>query len=214
MLKKVCIIFLYTSYVLCAQKQEDISIESNKISKHALYFEFGGKSLFYSLNHEITLTKQSRLAMFSFSYGIGYLKEKYSPGLIGLPVCVNLNIGKKQHKLEVGLGQTLFLDMFYQTDDPNIRSLTLARKFGYINSNVILQNTFSLGYKRMPINGGVYFKANAILFFSPIKINTNRTNYFDQEGELIYEAERANSILILNYLPFVGVSIGYCFKSK
>ncbi|TAG51752.1 MAG: hypothetical protein EAZ27_13220 [Cytophagales bacterium] len=135
---------------------------------------------------------------------------------------MNLNIGKNRNKLEIGAGQTLFFSMYYQPNglysysnryNSNGRTRKDYIENSSIKSNITLQNTFSIGYKRMPANGGMYFKAIAIIFFEPLIINNNTINYYDRSGELI-QSTYQKPFVNLPFIPYLGLSIGYCFKSK
>lgn len=202
-----------------AQDSAITIIQSKKISRHAMFFEIAGKSIIYSFNYEYTLTSKVKSFTPSINIGCGYFDSKYSN--FNIPYALNLNLGQNKHKIEIGIGQTLTIEEappeFLRGN--TIQTYTFSENDVFKSQNVVsLYNNLSFGYKRMPSEGGIYFKVYALFWFAPIKIS--RTNYE------IYDSSSSIPLDILNprhfsdfiadnkLIPYLGMALGYCFGKK
>jgi hypothetical protein len=116
---------------------------------NALYVEFLGAGLFYSLNYErIFGDFSARVGVGAFSSG--------GTTWVGIPVTVNfLGIGTKRHIFEVGAGVSI---QYFNTGSD---TLNVSASAGVPQ----VLGTVVLGYRLQPPNGGFMFRAGVSPLF-------------------------------------------------
>lgn len=132
-------------------------LDPTRTAMNALFVEFGGNGLFYTLNYERFLTQDV-----SARVGLGYLSVRnsaieggVSASLTTVPLLINyLGIGEYNHRLELGAGA-----VFFHLSAPTYDGL--GSDFG---SGALLAATGSISYRYVPLNGGFNFKAG----FTPL----------------------------------------------
>lgn len=169
----------FTSGVAQAQ---DVEVEHAKLersAKNSLYIELGGNAALYSLNYERFL-----ISDLSARIGVMYMSVSASSGTtranaswFGAPIMLNyLGIGSENHKLDLGLGVVLM----------NLSAGASTFNATANASGLLVAGTATVGYRYVPVDGGVNFKAG----FTPLFIQSAGQTYF---------------------MPWAGIAIGYGF---
>ena len=141
----LCHIVLVCAFALGAVAQEvrkdsvQATVNDKRLAQNNVSLELIGNGLFYSVNYERTIITQN----FSLRIGASYIPQSGNNdfGTILLPILMNAFIGESAHRLEVGLGGTIFL---------------VARRW--------LSFTGRIGYRYQPLEGGFNFG----IAFTPI----------------------------------------------
>lgn len=156
-----------------------------------------------------------------------YNRDKHH---VFIPYSINLDLGKDKHKFEISYGQTISIQSqntanYYSNYDPYYYNSSSQ----YVNldniegaqspTQITLNNNISFGYKRVPREGGVYFKAYTMIWLAPITISSSKYELVDNQGNLLYTSQRYSSntfdfITDAKFIPYVGVAIGYTFPPK
>lgn len=224
---------LITNQLQLKPKKVVVKDTSAKYSKHSMYFEAAGRGIIYSLNYEVRLSKVQKTLNTSFRIGVGYfgVKNYYKDRHhVFIPYSINLDLGKDKHKFEISYGQTISIQSqntanYYSNFDPYYYNGSSQ----YVNldniggaqspTQITLNNNISFGYKRVPREGGVYFKAYTMIWLAPINITSSKYELVDNQGNLLYTSQSNSSytfdiITAGKFIPYVGVAIGYTFPPK
>jgi len=151
----------------------------------AIYFEFLGSGLIYSLNYEQTILKSAGLR-----FGISYISSTSEENKIRMavfPLMLSYLYGSSNHKLELGFGVDVFAGRVKLTGD------RVSFKFLYADISTGVRNPVdtsgvdfalisAVGYRYQPEDSGLILR----LTFTPI---------FD----------------FSRITPWVGISVGYAF---
>lgn len=213
------------------KKKNALNDSLPKFSKNSVFFEAAGRSIVYSLNYERRLSKVRKSLNTSLRVGVGYFGNKISSSRdnhnVFIPYSFNLELGPGDHKFEIAYGQTLVI----QTGSRNYYSnyYDYAPYYGGYSNNymanlispsspeITLNNNISFGYKRVPVNGGVYFKAYAMIWLAPISIKSSNFDLVDTNGNILSSYQTTNTFDVFTeskFIPYVGIAIGYTFKSN
>nr|MBI1232532.1 hypothetical protein [Cytophagales bacterium] len=139
--------------------------DAYKVTHQAAYFEVGGAGLIYTFNYDFRFDK-SRLDTWGMKVGAGgYWIE--DSGFFSLPLEVNRLFGNGPHYFEIGAGVTLmaFRSNRYEwtcTESgctgmayPDRTEIVLP-----IEGSPNAMGTLNIGYRRIPIGGGISWKVN------------------------------------------------------
>lgn len=143
--------------VLAIQPVFADSVDTTRRALNAVFVEFGGNGLVYSINYERFLSQD-----FSLRAGVGYLSlgsSEFDGGssasLTTVPLMANyLGVGRYNHRLELG-GGVVLMHMSARTYDG------IGSDFG---SGFLAAATGCIGYRYAPLDGGFNFKAG----FTPL----------------------------------------------
>lgn len=149
------------------------SLHANQNASNHFFAELGGNGLLYSVNYEKMFTNNLGARI-----GLGYISAdnankniRTKVSVRSIPIMATYLLGDGNHKFETGLGATL---------------IHASAKFKFNNKETkgkgnILLGTGTLGYRYMPNDGGVTFKAA----FTPLYLSGN-------------------------FVPWIGVGVGFC----
>ncbi len=139
--------------------------ESFKIPYQAAYFEVGGAGLIYTFNYDFRFDK-SNLDSWGMKVGAGGFWVDDS-GFFSLPLEINRLFGNGPHYFEIGAGVTLmaFKSNYaeYTCTDTNCFSTFYPDRTEIvlpINGSPNAMGTMNIGYRRIPIDGGISWKIN------------------------------------------------------
>jgi hypothetical protein len=139
---------------------------AQELPTQSFYVELGGAGLPYSMNYDFRFDK-SQMDSWGMRVGIGgwiLTGEHSSESLVTIPVQINKLLGKDKHYFEVGGGATwLRFRESYEYFNGTRMTTSTQDEYNFIlntGSTPTLMGTFSLGYRRIPTNGGFTFKAN------------------------------------------------------
>lgn len=174
-LKKILVMFIISFVSMNAVASNSSYLQDNNNKKNHLFVEFLGNAGLYSLNYERMLREDFAARVGIACYGVDIENDgiTVSSSLYLFPVTLSYLAGKTEHKFEVGGG----LLISNASVSGKVEGLFDER----YSSNGIA-GTAIVGYRYMPKDGGVTFRAG----FTPI---------FGEYG----------------VLPWFGVSIGYNF---
>lgn len=165
---------------------EEVELGQAKVERSArnsVYLELGGNAGLYSLNYERFLIDDGALRIglmymsVSATATSGTTTASGSASWFGAPLMFSyLGIGSPNHKLELGAGVVL---MSFSAGASTFSATANASGF-------VVAGTATVGYRYVPVDGGINFKAG----FTPLVLQTAGTTYF---------------------MPWAGLSIGYGF---
>lgn len=219
---------LIANQIVKEQKKEIKKDTSIKFSKNSVFFEAAGRGIVYSLNYERRLSKTKKALNTSFRAGIGYFGNKISSSKdnhnVFVPYSINLELGPGDHKFEIAFGQTLVVQTGSRSNNgyyddyilPN-NNYNIANLTNMSSPEITLNNNISFGYKRVPVGGGVYFKAYAMIWMAPITFKSSNFELVDTQGNILRKYETSNTFDVFTeskFIPFLGIAIGYTFKSN
>lgn len=159
-MKKIFVIVLVLIPLLQAFAQD-----SSNAPYQAAYFEVGGAGLIYTFNYDFRFDK-SKLDSWGMKVGAGgyWINDT---GFFSLPLEVNKLFGNGPHYFEIGAGVTFmaFKSNYYElictesgcfsTNYPDRTEIVLP-----INGSPNAMGTLNIGYRRIPIDGGISWKIN------------------------------------------------------
>lgn len=122
--------------------------DSLEISRNVLYVEAGGVGGYGSVNYERVLLGQNKF-MFTArlglsSYHIKDFRDKLNPDIL-IPLAISGSYGKN-HKIELGVGQTLTNIVHFDfTENKQVRKTNLHA-------------FLSIGYRYQKSTGGIFFR--------------------------------------------------------
>lgn len=122
-------------------------VEAPEMARDAVYFEFLGNGLLYSINYDRRLTD-----VVSVRAGMMVM------GAIASPVTVNALLGGGSHRLELGAGALLISapgELAKETEDEGLEDVRAVTA------------TATVGYRYQPRRGGFVFRAG----FTPILVD-------------------------------------------
>jgi len=154
----------------------------DKLPTQSVYLELGGVGLIYSFNYDFRFDNQ-RMDGWGMRVGAGGYGRSANEFFFSLPVMVNKLYGQGPHYFEMGLGMTLFtFDKGSFSNSNYCVSGSFDANGNYICNNysdnssyqLILpidnvpsvMGTMSMGYRRVPVNGGFTWKANITPVFN------------------------------------------------
>lgn len=126
-------------------------VDATRRAMNAVYVEFGGNGLVYSVNYERFLNEDvsARAGVGYLAVGDSTLVGSASASLTTVPLMLNyLGVGRDDHRLELGAG-VVILYMSAQTYDG------LGSDLG---AGLLAAGTGSVGYRYAPLDGGFSFK--------------------------------------------------------
>jgi hypothetical protein len=120
--------------------------KNDLVAKNAVYFEFGGQGILYSLNYERRIAQYASLRL-----GFTAWRTRSSTtrsGFTGFPIMINFLTGKRNSNFEAGVGLV-----------PAIVGVGISN--GIVSGSdkstlVLLTGTF--GYRYQPLKGGFLFR--------------------------------------------------------
>ncbi len=140
--------------------------EADKIPTQSVYLELGGAGLSYSFNYDFRFDKND-LTSWGMRVGAsGYSLENES--LFTFPVQVTRLFGKERHFFEVGGGFTVmafkksYYDYYYSGSGSGYYRGVRSENFHFIlpiYGSPNIMGTLSFAYRRIPVNGGVMWRA-------------------------------------------------------
>ena len=188
MIRFVCfglLLGLVTFHSAVAQAEE-VELGQAKVERSArnsIYLELGGNAGLYSLNYERFLIDDAALRIglmymsVSATASSGSTTATGNASWFGAPLMFSyMGVGSPNHKLELGAGVVLM----------NFSAGASAFNATANASGFIVAGTATVGYRYVPADGGVNFKAG----FTPLMLQVAGTTYF---------------------WPWAGISIGYGF---
>jgi hypothetical protein len=195
-MKKYVVLLLFIGFSQLSFSQQNFPQE--KLPTQSAYLELGGAGLIYSFNYDFRFDSQRRdgWGMRVGAGGYGTSNDSF----FSLPVMVNKLYGRGPHFFEMGMGFT-----FFTFDEGSFSNYSYCVSGSFdsngnyicnqfsddapyqmilpVDGNPSLMGTLSLGYRRVPVNGGFMWKASL-------------TPVFNNNG----------------FWPlFVGVGLGYAF---
>ncbi len=188
------LLLLCVAHVGISQQEEKFY----KPSTQSAYLELGGAGLIYSFNYDFRFNPD-QVDSWGMRVGLGGYGTS-NDSFFSVPVMVNKLYGKGPHFFEMGMGFT-----FFTFDENSFSNYTYCVSGSFdangnyicnqysddaayqvilpVDGNPSLMGTLSLGYRRMPVDGGFMWKASL-------------TPVFNNNG----------------FWPlFVGVGLGYAF---
>jgi hypothetical protein len=188
------VLFFCVAHVGFSQQEEKFY----KPSTQSAYLELGGAGLIYSFNYDFRFNPD-RVDSWGMRVGLGGYGTS-NDSFFSVPVMVNKLYGKGPHFFEMGMGFT-----FFTFDENSFSNYTYCVSGSFdangnyicnqysddaayqvilpVDGNPSLMGTLSLGYRRMPVDGGFMWKASL-------------TPVFNNNG----------------FWPlFVGIGLGYAF---
>ncbi len=160
-MKSFCILIIF-SLLLC------FHTKAQTPSSQSIYAELGGAGLAYSFNYDFRFDKEN-LQSWGMRIGAGgwarndtYNKE----ALLSLPVQINHLWGKGPHYFELGSGGTF---LYYRDRNTWGDNDFIRRNFHFIldsGRTPAVMGTLNLGYRKIPVDGGVTFRANLTPIFN------------------------------------------------
>lgn len=167
MIKQVFIVLvaclsIINSTTLCAQESKSDK-ENSKINR-SIYLEFLGPSNFLGLSYDSRIRPESS---WGYRIGVGYYYEKsslftsqYSNFGLSAPIEVNYLLGKRRHKLEVGLGVNLGIysdKTFYYINSVDSQDLNMQQTTGYTRQTKFGYYFYSnIGYRYQAKKGFLF----------------------------------------------------------
>lgn len=171
------------------------------IVRNTLYGEAFGQGFCWSLNYDRLLNTDKKV-MNSVTTGLVYVPTSLGFGggvYYGIPVSYNWLVGKKSHRLEMGVGLTALFhkEVARGWSTPYEESYF----FGYL--------TPKIGYRFQRPRGGLFFRATAspmidLLSVRTVNAGTTKTRRFSSFSDVVGLGQPI--------FPWPGVSIGYTFK--
>lgn len=127
-------------------------------AKNTLLVELGGKGTVYSINYDRIIRQRAGLA-WSVRAGAMFLPESKAFGSsLFVPLSLNAITGRKNHHLELSLGQTLRFYPAYMVDGQTVRA------------DADYPITFiGAGYRYQKPGGGRFFSATLLPSFRPFQ---------------------------------------------
>jgi len=145
---------------------DNLRAQENEDKRHAVYLELGGVGFIYSFNYEYHLNKKS--AVRAGGMFLRYNNQERQgdlnryQGLI-IPLTYNTFVGKKNHKLELGVG-IVFQDFRVENNLPN-RTERFVGIFDTDTRGLGLAGV--IGYRYQPSKEGNLFRFALSLDASP-----------------------------------------------
>jgi len=156
------------------------SFAQEKLPTQAVYVELGGAGLPFSFNYDFRFDKD-RLDSWGMRVGAGGYALS-NENFFTLPIQINKLMGKGPHYFEMGAGATLVAfktssysfcrsgsyDQFgnFICDDTFISRSDETEFILDINGSPNLMGTLTLGYRRIPVDGGFTWRANLTPIFN------------------------------------------------
>lgn len=178
-------------FFFCSQaqnaEQDTIDMDTVLIPRFTVFAELGGSSLTYSANFEYFFTNK-RTVNINLRAGIGgYAGDAISGDNIGVPLLLNVLIGRNKSKLEIGAGALTI----WNFDNERRRKHKENEENGIGNGGLappIFSAIPSLNIAyRHQTNYGLFWR----VAFTPVIINRGRN--------------------LSPFIPWLGVSCGYFF---
>jgi hypothetical protein len=130
-------------------------------ARNAVYFEFGGNALYYSLNYDRRLQDNltARIGvMYASAEGQDISGNRVDVGVALIPLMMNLLVGGGSSRLELGAGPVFGLASGEaETLDEGNVSLSAFGLGAF---------TATVGYRYQPVRGGFVFRAALVPFLS------------------------------------------------
>lgn len=145
--------------------------ESSDVSYQAAYFEVGGAGLIYTFNYDFRFDK-TQMDSWGMKVGAGGYWINDS-GFFSVPLEINKLFGKGPHYFEIGAGVTFMAfksDYYEWTCNENGCFSTLYPQRTEIvlpiNGSPNAMGTMNIGYRRIPVDGGISWKINLTPLFN------------------------------------------------
>jgi len=138
--------------------------EEGKEATNTVYLELGGAAGLWSLNYDCTIWKIGESCKLNGRAGLGMLSEFNGAGFpdLLLPISSNFLLGKNKHRIETGLGVTLF----------NWSLRDSEKASGFTRKTELLQH-LNLGYRFQKVDGGIMFRIS----YTPIIHNDGKQRF-------------------------------------
>lgn len=152
----VLVVVLLSSYLTHAQVQKDYRVKGERFAANTFHLEALGNGMPYNIGYERVLTK---MRWFNVGLGVGggYFPSKVLP-VMSANFEVSMLFGKSDHLFEMGMGARVGYAEYHPkepiTNDNN--QLVSISKGGAIFQ------TFRMGYRYQPVNGGFFFRAGIV----------------------------------------------------
>lgn len=140
--------------------------EADKTPTQSVYLELGGAGLSYSLNYDFRFDKNNINSWGMRVGASGYSLERES--LFTFPVQATRLFGQEKHFFEVGGGFTVMAfkttnyDYYYSGSGGGYTQSVESEDFHFIlpvNGSPNVMGTLTFAYRRIPVNGGVMWRA-------------------------------------------------------
>jgi hypothetical protein len=154
-------------------------------SRNAIYLEFLGNGLMYSINYDRLFTE-------SFGMRVGASYSTPAGHFVTFPLMANYFVSWGSSKLEMGLGACVILQPEYQSVS------FMAATDEDIRGNGVLA-TATLGYRYQPTDGGFVFRVGVTPFYGKFSHDISPTPYEDVTED-VYRFRLSG-----------GISVGYGF---
>lgn len=164
------------------------SNRENFESKNTFYAEFVGEAATPFSIHYDRIINLYNLSFISVNAGFGYfpVRDEHIKYLLGIPVSISWNLGKKRNFLELGGGFTynygFAAKVIYPPGSRKEEDVT-------IKSSVL--GNFRIGYKYQNPSGGFFFKLGFTPFYELIELTGSEIDY--------------------SQYAFFGIGLGYSF---
>lgn len=150
--------------ILQAQAQDDAT--------RSVFVELGGPSLVYSFNYDFRFDKKN-LESWGMRVGAGGFKIN-DESLFTLPVQITRILGKDKNYFEVGAGFTFInysstFTVYTDPYNPNTANKVTNKDYDFIleiGKTPSVVGTLNIGYRRIPEDGGITYRANVTPLFN------------------------------------------------
>jgi hypothetical protein len=212
--------FILIASILPALLFGQKSFNDSIIKRNTIYIEIGGQGIIGSLNYD-KLFRVKKKVKTSFSCGLttfgNYTANNYDE-YWGIPLSYNFLFGKRNSHLELGIGFTVFaevyLDEYTYVTTPYPLSPTYFQGHGFYTNQVDFATylTPKIGYRFQKPNGGFFFR----VAFTPLINFANRYAGVVKNGVRYEPATHDWFIggldIIGSDMPWLGIALGYTIK--
>ncbi|HSI77928.1 MAG TPA: hypothetical protein VK957_18660 [Lunatimonas sp.] len=156
---------IFVFVLVCIPLFHAYAQDTSNVSYQAAYFEVGGAGLIYTFNYDFRFDK-SQMDSWGMKVGAGGYWINDS-GFFSVPLEINKLFGKGPHYFEIGAGVTFmaFKSNYYEwtCNDNGCFSTAYPQRTEIvlpINGSPNAMGTMNIGYRRIPVDGGISWKIN------------------------------------------------------
>ena len=208
-MNKAILITLFIGISIHYKSQE--KEKKSEIKRQSIFLELGGQGLFYSINYDRLFHVEKKVKS-SVSCGLfllpksKLLKVDY---MFSIPISYNFLFGKKNNKLELGIGLTPVFSRSIATSPPSSYGLfddpySMPHNEMFTVYYLAIAVTPKIGYRFQKAEGGFFFKTTLAPFY-PVYSHTNWTSNKYPNNH------RTEKFLLNEIIPWLGISFGYTF---
>jgi hypothetical protein len=157
--------------ILATLSLHQLAAQEVPVPSQAVYAELGGNSLIYSFSYDFRFDPTHTNGWGMQVGAGGYYRDNM--GFFTMPVIVNHLFGKEKHFFEVGAGATLMAFraryVTWQCDESGCGPIYEQNRTEIglpIHGSPNAMGMLSFGYRRIPVGGGVMWKATLTPMFN------------------------------------------------